>query len=277
MDQMTSPQSNALTGPGYFPPITAHDWSEMHYGEPAAINPNAARMVYDVCWFILKDGDAAIQATTLTFRIALARFHEHRMPSPAAYTSWLTAIASNEAHRMLEEDQSVRPSSALLEGDSERPAHFLADALSELRADHKLLLILRYRYKTSQDYMSRALDMRPRRLAKVIAEAREEFAIHSTHTPKMLAETNPPLTGELPDNVTPYGKKEMSRAYLGYGWLKGSQFPLIPERDEARTKWITLALTLFIVVTVAAILTNSFGAERPTLLDPNGVTEVIDE
>ncbi len=277
MDQMASLQSNALVEPGYFPPISAHDWSQMQYGESVAINPNAARMVYDVCWFILKDGDAALETTTITFRIALARFNDHRMPTPEAYTSWLAAIASNEAHRMLEEDQSVQPSSALLQGESERPAHFLADALSELRADHKLLLILRYRYKTQQEYMSRALDMRPRRLAKVISTAREEFAIHSTHSPKMLAETNPPLTGILPTEVAPYGKKEMKRAYLGYDWLRGSDFPLIPERDEARTKWITLALTVFIVLVVAAIVTNSFGAERPTLLDPDSLTEVIDE
>lgn len=277
MDQMTAIQSNALTRPGYFPPISAHDWSEMHYGQAVAINPNAARMVYDVCWFILKDGEAALEATELTFRIALGRFNNHRMPSAEAYTAWLSAIASNEAHRMLEEDQSVRHSSALLEGDSERPAHFLADALSELRADHKLILILRYRYNSSQEYMSRALDMRPRRLAKLIAAAREEFAIHSTHAPKMLAETNPPLTGQLPATATPFGKKEMSRGHLGYDWLRGSDFPLIPEREEVRTKWITLALTLFIVFVVAAILTNSFGAERPTLVDPAEVAEVVDE
>ena len=78
MDQMASLQSTALVEPGYFPPISAHDWSQMQYGESVAINPNAARMVYDVCWFILKDGDAALETTTITFRICLL----YTSPSP---------------------------------------------------------------------------------------------------------------------------------------------------------------------------------------------------
>lgn len=270
---MATTQSDARTEPGYFPPITAHDWSAMEYGEPTAINPNAARMVYDVCWFILKDGDAAIDTTVVTFRIALSRFNDHKLPPPEAYTSWLSAIASNEAHRVLEEDQTVRHSSALLEGDAERPAHFLADALSELRADHKLLMLLRYRYNTSAEYMSKALDMRPRRLAKVLSTARADFTANSTHAPTMLAGTNPPLTRQLPILVEPYGKKEMKRAVLGYEWLRGSDFPLIPERDEVRTKWITLALTVLLVIMIAVILNNSFGAERPTLIEPGAVVE----
>lgn len=276
MDEMTATQSNVIAGPGYFPPISAHDWSNMHYGEPTAINPNAARMVYDVCWFILKDEPAAIETTKVTFAIALSRFNDHRMPAPEAYTSWLTAIASNEAHRVLEEDSTVRHSSALLEGDTEREAHFLADALSELRADHKLLLILRYRYRTPPEFLSRSLDMRPRRLASVMSKAREEFSVHSVHAPTMLAATNPPLRGPLPTVVAPYGKQQMKRSVLGYEWLNGSDFPLIPERDEIRTKWITLALTLIIVFIAAVILTNSFGAERPTLIEPGAVVENID-
>lgn len=273
MNEMATTQSRAETQPGYFPPITAHDWSAMEYGKPTAINPDAARMVYDVCWFILKDGDAAIDTTIVTFRIALSRFNDHKLPPPEAYTSWLSAIASNEAHRVLEQDQTVRPSSALLEADSERAAHFLADALAELRADHKLLMLLRYRYNTAPEYMSKALDMRPRRLAKVLSTAREEFSVHSTHAPTMLAGTNPPLTRQLPMLVEPYGKKEMKRSVLGYEWLKGSDFPLIPERDEVRTKWITLALTVLLVVMIAVILNNSFGAERPTLIEPGAVVE----
>ena len=275
---MTDTQSQAV-GPGYFPPISAHDWGEMHYGEPTAINPNAARMVYDVCWLILKDGDAAIDITIVTFRIALSRFNDHKMPPPEAYTSWLSAIASNEAHRYLEENRTVRHSSALLEGDSDRAAHFLADTLSELRADHKLLLILRYRYNTPPEYMSKALDMRPRRLAKLLTRAREEFSAHGPHAPSMLSGANPPLTRQLPTLVEPYGKKEMKRSVLGYEWLK-SDYPLIPERDEIRSKWITFALTILIIIVVAAILTNSFGAERPTLIEPgapDGVVENIDE
>ncbi len=276
MDRMTTTQPDAATGPGFFPPITAHDWSQMHYGMSTPINPNAARMVYDVCWFILKDEDAAIKTTTVTFRIALSRFGDHKLPVPAAYTSWLSAIASNEAHRVLEEDRTVRHSSALLEGDSGREAHFLADALSELRADHKLLLILRYRYNTPAEYLTKALDMRPRRLANVLSAAREEFSIHSIHAPTMLAATNPPLHSELPTAVEPYGKKDMKRAVLGYEWLP-SDFPLIPERDEVRTKWTTLALTVIIIFVVAVILTNSFGAERPTLIEPDAVIETTDE
>lgn len=276
MDQMTTTQPNATTGPGFFPPVTAHDWSQMQYGQSTPINPNAARMVYDVCWFILKDEAAAIEVTRITFRIALSRFEDHKLPPPAAYTSWLSAIASNEAHRVLEEDRTVRHSSALLEGDSEREAHFLADALSELRADHKLLLILRYRYNTPPEYLTKSLDMRPRRLANALSAAREEFSIHSIHAPTMFAASNPPLTSLLPTAVTAYDKKNMKRAVLGYEWLP-SDFPLIPERDEVRTKWTTLALTVIIVCIVAVILTNSFGAERPTLIEPDAVVETLDE
>ena len=118
--------------------------------------------------------------------------------------------------------------------------------------------------------------MRPRRLANVLSAAREEFSIHSIHAPTMLAATNPPLHSELPTAVEPYGKKDMKRAVLGYEWLP-SDFPLIPERDEVRTKWTTLALTVIIIFVVAVILTNSFGAERPTLIEPDAVIETTDE
>lgn len=279
MEQMTNTQPEATATPGYFPPISERDWRAVKSGQDILLSPNATRMVYDVSWFILKDGDAAIDTTINTFRIALKRFNDEKLPSPEAYTSWLSAIASNEAHRHLEGNRALRHSSALLGGvggEAERSAHFLADALSELRADHKLLLLLRYRYNTPADYMSRALDMRPRRVAKALTKARFEFGANSSHSLTTLAETNPPLTGTLPTSVDPYGKKEMKRNVLGYEWL-GSGYPLIPERDEIRTKWITFALTLLIVVLVAAILTNPFGAERPTLLEPDAVVENIDD
>ncbi len=276
MEHMTSTQSQMSGEPGYFPPVSPHDWSQMQHGESLAISPNAARMVYDVCWFILKDEDAALAVTATTFRIAISRFNNNKLPKPEAYTSWLTSIASNEAHRRLEENRVVRHSSAFLEGDPARAAHFLADALSELRADYKLLLILRYRYNTSSEYMSKALDMRPRRLAKLLASARTQFSEHSAHSLTTLAETNPPLTGQLPSRVEPYGKKQMKRAALGYEWLR-SDFPLIPERDEVRTKWITFALTLLIVFMVSAVIINSPGPERPALVDPAAVVESVDE
>ena len=59
--------------------------------------------------------------------------------------------------------------------------------------------------------------------------------------------------------------------------MVASDFPLIPERDEVRTKWTTLALTVIIIFVVAVILTNSFGAERPTLIEPDAVIETTDE
>ena len=46
----------------------------MAHWQRTKINPNAARMVYDVCWFILKDQDASIEVTEATFGIALHRF-----------------------------------------------------------------------------------------------------------------------------------------------------------------------------------------------------------
>lgn len=275
MEQMDPTKSLTANEPAYFPPISARDWAGMTYGTPTAINPNAARMVYDVCWFILKDGEAAIRVTKITFAIALHRFSQQKMPEPAAYTSWLTAIASNEAHRLLEQDRSLRHSSALLEADSDRPAHFLADALSELRIEHKLLLILRYRFNTSPEFLSKSLDLRPRRIAQMLDDARKGFREHSSHSPRMLAGTHPPLNLALPTHATPYTDKQMRRSHLGYDWLK-SDYPLIPERDEVRTKWITFALTVLIVCILAAILTNPFGAERPTLIDPTAPAEVID-
>ena len=248
----------------------------MQYGEAANISPGAARMVYDVCWFILKDEEAALEITRVTFGIALSRFNDHKMPKPEAYTSWLSAIASNEAHRHLEENRAPRHSSAFLGDDSARAAHFLADALSELRADYKLALILRYRYNTSSEYLSKALDMRPRRLAKLLASAREQVSEHSAQSLNTFAETNPPLSRSLPTRVEPFGKKQMKRSELGYEWLR-SDFPLIPERDEVRTRWITFALTLLIVFFVAAIIANSPGPERPSLVDPGAVVENVDE
>ncbi len=275
MTEMNTQQPVAAQTPAYFPPISAHDWSGMRYGERTAINPNAARMVYDVCWFILKDGEASIATTEAVFGVALHRFSVHKLPEPEAYTSWLTAIASNEAHRQLEDDRALRHSSALLEADEDRPAHFLADALSELRVDYKLLLILRYRFNSNAEFMSKALDMRPRRIARMIDQARKQFKEHSSHAPSMLAGTHPPLNLPLPTHAEPYEKKQMKRAYLGYEWLR-NDYPYIPERDELRTKWITFALTLVLVAMLAVLLTKPFGAERPTLIQPEAPIEIID-
>lgn len=276
---MTSVEQNppiSAREPAYFPPISAHDWAGVTQWQRAKINPNAARMVYDVCWFILKDQDASIAVTRATFGIALHRFGLGKMPAAEAYTSWLTTIASNEAHRHLEENRALRHSSALLEADEDRAAHFLADALSELRIDYKLLLILRYRFNASPQAMSKALDMRPRRVARVIDDARKEFKVHSSHSPSMLGGTHPPLSQELPVHADPYDKKEMHRNELGYEWL-GTHYPYIPERDELRTKWITFALTMVIVFMLAILATRPFGAERPTLIEPDAQVEIIDE
>lgn len=273
---MSNPSPTAIERLGTFPPVTAADWRNMFYGAPTPINPEAAQMVYDVCWFLVKDGNVANQLTIVTFRVALSRFAEHRIPDPAAYTAWLASIASNEAHRHLEENPTRRRSSALLEGGSDREAFFLADALASQRADHKLALLLRYRYATPPKFICLALDMRPRKLARVFVKAREDFATNSSMSPAAFGKIDPPLSRDLPQVVEQYSDREMKPKYLGYGWHQ-SDFPIIPERDERRAKWVTAVLTVLILVVVAVVITNT-RAERPTLGDPNPpVVETIDE
>jgi hypothetical protein len=273
---MAATTSKSLERLGSFPPVTAGDWRNMYYGAPTPVNPEAAEMVYDVCWFLVKDGTVAAELTVVTFRVALSRFNEHRLPDPAAYSAWLASIASNEAHRHLEESPTRRLSSALLEGSSDREAFYLADTLSAMRADYKLALLLRYRYNTPPRYISMALDMRPRRLARVFVKARDQFSLNSSIAPAILGRAKPPRSRTLPQIIQPYGKREMRQSVLGYGWLE-SDFPIIPERDERRAKWVTAILTLAILIGIAFVISNPWQAERPTLVDPNTpAAEIID-
>lgn len=256
---------------GTFPPVTGADWRNMFYGVQTPINPDAAQMVYDISWFLVKDATAAADLTVITFRVALSRLYD--LPVPAAYTAWLASIASNEAHRYIEESPSRRLSSALLAEDETRDAHFLADTLADMRADHKLAILLRYRYNTPPQFITLALDMRPRKLARVFVTAREEFTANSSLSPSVLASATPPRPRPLPQVVETYGKRELRRSVLGYEWLD-SGFPIIPERDERRAKWVTAVLTLIILVTIGIVITRPWSAERPTLIDP---TETVVE
>lgn len=262
---MTS-SSTSLETFGTFPPITGSDWRNMFYGAPTPINPDAAQMVYDICWFLVKDTAAAADLTVVTFRVALSRMHE--LPPPAAYTAWLASIASNEAHRHLEETPKRRLSSALLADDTTRDAHFLADTLADMRADYKLALILRYRYNAPPQYVTLALDMRPRKLGRLFVKAREEFNANSSIAPAMLAAASPPRSRQLPMVVETYAKKELRRSILGYEWLD-SGFPIIPEREERREKWLTLVITALVLLTITIAITRPWSAERPTLIDPD--------
>lgn len=271
-DMATS--STALEQLGTFPPVTGFDWRNMFPGAPTPINPNAAEMVYDICWFLVKDGAIAADLTVVTFRVALSRMHD--LPAPAAYTAWLASIASNEAHRHLEEQPTRRLSSALLSGGSNRDAHFLADTLSEMRADYKLALLLRYRYNSAPKHITLALDMRPRKLGRVFVKARNEFTANSSIAPAMLATASPPRSDSLPQVVEPYEKRQLRRSVLGYEWLD-SGFPIIPERDERRAKWVTAILTALILLTIGIVITRPWSAERPTLIDPTEVVENIDD
>lgn len=264
-NKMTS-ANTTLEQLGTFPPVTGADWRNMFYGAATPINPNAAQMVYDVSWFLVKDATAAADLTVVTFRVALSRLHD--LPVPAAYTAWLASIASNEAHRYIEESPSRRLSSALLADDDSRDAHFLADTLADMRADHKLAILLRYRYNTPPQFITLALDMRPRKLARVFVTARNQFTANSSLSPSMLATATPPRPRPLPQVVETYGKRELRRSVLGYEFLD-SGFPIIPERDERRAKWVTAVLTLVILVTIGIVITRPWSAERPTLIDPN--------
>jgi DNA-directed RNA polymerase specialized sigma24 family protein len=259
---------------GTFPPITGADWRNMFYGTATPIDPDASQMVYDICWFLVKDTTAATELTVVTFRVALSRLNE--LPTPAAYTAWLASIASNECHRYLEESPTRRLSSALLATGPDREAFFLADTLAEMRADHKLAILLRYRYNTPPQYLTLALDMRPRKVGRLFVTARENFSANSSSPPSVLATATPPRTRALPQVVEPYGKKQLRRSVLGYEWLD-SGFPVIPERDERRAKWVTAILTALILLAIGIATTRSWSAERPTLIEPNGaVVENID-
>ena len=168
-------------------------------------------------------------------------------------------------------------SSALLDAPPQhRDAHYLADTLANMRADYKLALLLRYRYDVPPVYLSHALDMRPRKVARLFIKAREQFAANSSMQPHMLVQANPPRRVDLPQVVEPYSKREMRRTVLGYDWLD-SDFPIIPERDERRSKWVTLVVTAIILVAVAFIVTKPWSAERPSLIDPTEIEETVDE
>ena len=107
-------------------------------------------------------------------------------------------------------------------------------------------------------------------------KAREEFSANSSLQPQMLGNVTPPRKGALPQVVEPYSKREMRQSVLGYDFLD-SDFPVIPERDERRQKWITLVATLVILIVIGTLITRPWSAERPSLIDPNGVEETIDE
>lgn len=246
----------------------------MYFDSPLVINHDAARMVYDVCWFLVKDEVEALRLTVVTFRIAVSRYNAHALPPPPAYTAWLASIASNEAHQFLEQASRRRTTSALAEiEDQHRSAHYLADTLQEMRADYKLALLLRYRYDVTPLYLSHALDLRPRRVARVFVNAREEFSTSSSMKPHMFAHATPPRSGDLPQVVEPYSSREMSHKVLGYDWRE-SDFPVIPERDERRSKWATLFLVVIILVVVGILVTRG-SDDRPSLIDPDQVEEVI--
>ena len=272
----SSPSSLELYGT--FPPVTPNDWRNMFFESPLPINRDASQMVYDVCWFLVKDQAEAMRLTVVTFRIAVSRFNPptNGLPAPAAYSAWLASIASNEAHRLLDDAPTRRMSSPLLESGPDREAFYLADTLAEMRADYKLALLLRYRYDVPPVYLSQALDLRPRSLARLFVKAREEFSKNSSYPPSALAQVHPPRSIQLPQIVEPYAPKDMRPHVLGYDWLE-SDFPIIPERDERRTKWVTLVVTAVLLVVLAVAATRTWSAERPTLIDPANAVETVDE
>lgn len=273
---MTTAPTNAIERLGTFPPVTPADWRNMFYGAPTPVSPEAAQMVYDICWFLVKDGNVATRLTIVTFRVALSRFNEHHLPAPAAYTAWLASIASNEAHRHLEENPTRRLSSSLLEGGADREAFYMADTLSEMRADYKLAILLRYRYNAPPKFICMALDMRPRKLARLFVKAREEFSANSSLAPARLSQIHPPRARSLPQVIEPYSKKDMRRKILGYEWLE-SEFPIIPERDERRARWVTAVITAALLIAVGVFITNPRDAERPSFETNPPVVETIDE
>ena len=275
----TTSGAGALERLGTFPPITNDDWRNMFLGQPTPINFDAARMVYDIAWFLVKDRATAEAIAITTFKVALSRLGGQQnaavaLPPPAAYTAWLASIANNEAHRILEEAAPRRKTSALMLEGNERDALFCADALAELRADDKLAMILKYRYNTPPSMISVALDMRPRRLARHFVDARQEWARHSTLPPATLATATPPDPIELPRSVQAYAKRDLKHSRLGYAWNEATDFPTIPMRDERREKWLTALAALVIVVLIMLAATRPWNAERPELVDPNSAPEI---
>jgi len=254
-----------------FPPITNADWRGMYFGQSTALNRDAAQMVYDIAWFLTKDVTMATAVTASTFRVALARLES--LPDPSAYSAWLGVIATNEAHRLLEESPTRRPSSALMPG-ADRNAFFHADTLGAMRADHKLAMLLRYRYNTQPAIITLALDMRPRVLARLFVAAREEWAQHSSLPPATLALATPPRTRQLPTVAEAYSKKEMKLPYLGYTFLE-TEFPMLPEREERRAKWMLAVATIVFVVLFAVLITRQWSAERPYFA-PDAPGEILD-
>ena len=113
-----------------------------------------------------------------------------------------------------------------------------------------------------------SLDMRPRRLARLFVNAREEFARNSTLPPAVLAAATPPRSKQLPRSIVAYSKKELKPSVLGYPWL-ASGFPALPEREERRAKWLTLVAVIVLLTVLAVALTRNWSAERPTLIDPD--------
>ena len=69
---MSTQTSTTLEPYGTFPPVTPGDWCNMFYDSPLVINRDAAEMVYDVCWFLVKDEAEALRLTVITFRIAVS-------------------------------------------------------------------------------------------------------------------------------------------------------------------------------------------------------------
>lgn len=269
-------QTGALERLGTFPPVTGADWRNMFLGQPTPINPDAAQMVYDIAWFLVKDSAAATEVTVYTFRVALSRLLD--LPEPKAYTAWLASITTNEAHRYIEETPTRRSSSALVPDGPTRDALFLADTLATMRADHKLAMLLRYRYSTPPSIITLALDMRPRRLARLFVKARTEFAERSSLPPTALATATPPGWTQPLRSVQAYSKKELRPAILGYQWLE-SGFPALPEREERRQKWMTAIVALILLAVLAFASTRPWGAERPEFEpgdDAHGVLVVGD-
>lgn len=248
----------------------------MFYDSPLVVNQNAAQMVYDVCWYVVRDPEEALRLTVITLRIAVSRYNAQGMPTPDAYVPWLVAIANNEAHRALESRQKRKADITKIDPESPyRDAHLLADGLTGLRADYKLALLLHYRYEVGQTHISHALDLRPRSVARTLEKAEKDFASNSSASLRLMARAHPPRAHDLPQAVEPYSKREMRRSVLGYDWLE-TDFPIIPDREEQRSKVLTLVATVLILIVIGFVVTQPFSAERPTLIDPVEIEETLE-
>ena len=270
-----TPAADSGPEPAGFPPRTPADWRVLTVDGTNPIDPIAARRVYDLIWFYVQDQEAAARLTALTFRVALSRIKEG-LPTPSAYTPWLAVIATNEAHRYLESEPTQRPASALSESASDRDALFLADAIREMRADQKLAMLLRYRYDVPPALIAIALDMRPRRLARLFVKARQHFAKESTLPPSMFAVATPPPPNQtLATNLASYPQRDLKPKRLGYMWLDYSGFPTFPERDERKAKWLTALVTALLLLVLAIGISRPWSAERPELVDPSAQDAIL--